>query len=112
MALGIIPKLDSKAQIRITQMGVPIVFPQGNLVSQTAKKTERHRDAAINMGSWVKVMLKNRKNHGISALGAALQAKFLYSFPLLNYPLIGQVGIKNRKITVWNKFWQFIDLKN
>jgi hypothetical protein len=52
-----IPKLEIKAQIKITQMGVPTVFPQGNRVSHVAKNTAIHRVPAMKSGSWVKVMV-------------------------------------------------------
>ena len=51
MALGMTPKLDSKAQIKITQIGVPTVLPQEKRVSQLPKKTARQRVPAIKRGS-------------------------------------------------------------
>lgn len=53
--------LEKMAQSTITKIGVPTVLPQGNRVSQLAKKTEIQRVAAIKSGSWAKVMTENRE---------------------------------------------------
>jgi hypothetical protein len=61
MALGMMPKLDSSAQIKITKMGVPTDLPQGKRVSQTAKNTDRQSVAATSKSEAGLVMPKSRK---------------------------------------------------
>ena len=50
MALGMIPTLDKMAQIKITRMGVPTVFPHENRVNQIAKKTATQSAPATKSG--------------------------------------------------------------
>ena len=61
MALGIRPRLDSSAQIKITKMGVPTDLPQEKRVSQTAKNTDKQSDAATNKSEAGLVIPKSRK---------------------------------------------------
>ncbi len=49
------------AQSTMTKIGVPTVLPQGNRVSQLAKKTEIQGVAAIKIGSWVKVIRESNE---------------------------------------------------
>jgi len=61
MALGIHPILERKAQIRITNMGVPTDFAQENRVSQLAKNTAKHKAAGINKREVDEAMGKCKK---------------------------------------------------
>jgi hypothetical protein len=56
-----IPILEKMAQSTMTKIGVPTVLPQGNRVSQLAKKTEIQSVAAIKIGSWVKVIRESNE---------------------------------------------------
>lgn len=62
MALGIHPILERKAQMRITNMGVPTDFAQENRVSHCAKNTAKHKAAGINKREVDEAMGKCKKN--------------------------------------------------
>ncbi len=53
MALGMTPVFDKTAHIKITQIGVPTVFPHENRVSHCPKKTATQSVPAIKRGSWM-----------------------------------------------------------
>jgi hypothetical protein len=67
MALGINPVLAKTAQIKITKIGVPTDLPQGNRVSQLAKKTAKQSVAATNKYEEGPDIPKSRKKIGSSS---------------------------------------------
>jgi hypothetical protein len=67
MALGIHPILERKAQMRITNMGVPTDLAQENRVSHCAKNTAKHKAAGISKREEVEGMRKCKKNRGKNA---------------------------------------------
>ena len=64
MALGIHPILERKAQMRITNMGVPTDLAQENRVSHWAKNTAKHKAAGISKREEVEGMRKCKKIEG------------------------------------------------